>query len=241
MRPQIVFLLAAWAISVVSFSCSNLANKSNISRSVGESRPANLQSHQAWSGRFDPDGPAKGGTMSLLISTIDSSGNFRGYMESGLLFKGNGRIVGTASGASVSFTLQHEANPAMYESYTGTMSDGIRGRYRTNYGNAKGGAFAIHQTNRSERDFMAAYKDLINREKQYVAENQKSRQHVVTRSQSSPPPRTYGVDPYSNMQQDSYDNMRQEQLLERQTEALERMQREQSWQNFEREYYRSSF
>lgn len=219
---------------VSAIGCVASTTKSHISKAVGPPRQIPIRSHQVWSGRFDPDGPGAGGGISLLVSRIDNSGNLSGYMESGLLFGGNGRISGAVNGSEINFTLQHETNPSKYEYFSGTMSDGIRGRYRINYGKSKGGAFALHQSNLSEKDFMASYNDLLKRERLARMSNQQSQQYIFTNSPNV-------ASPSSPSGNDWYSEMRQESLMERQTEALEQMQRDASWDGFQRQYqHRSS-
>ena len=211
--------------------CADGGERSSIFKPVGQLRSIPLKSGQVWSGSYDPDGRGNGGAFSMLVSEVDSQGNFNGYMKTGLLLTGTGQISGNATGSEIRFTLQHAANTSYREYYNGSYSDQIRGRYQTKTQKSSQGAFSLSISSANEAQFMSSYTKIVTDEKASLAKANQSRPATVvyrdSPSYNSAPRQSYG---------DWYDQNRRDQLLERQTESMEQMQRDASWNNFERSY-----
>jgi hypothetical protein len=219
----VIVLLPAFLLS-----CAGGGERSPISKPVGQLRSVPLKSGQVWSGSFDPDGKGNGGTFSMLISDVDSQGNFNGYMKAGLLLTGTGRISGNVTGSNIKFTLQHAANTSYFEYYNGSYSDQLRGRYQTRTHKSSKGAFSLSESLTNQNGFMASYDRIVMDEKSTLVKSEQARKTTVV-YRDSPSYNTAPQQSYS----DFTNQQRQEDYMRRQTEAMEQMQRDSSWNNFE--------
>lgn len=236
-RP-ILFWLSATCMALIPISCSN-QTRSIISKPVGQLRSIPIKAGQVWNGRYDPDGPRTGGTFSLLISRVDNQGFFSGYIKTGILFAGNGEVEGNVTGSNIRFTLQRKTDPSFVEQYSGTYSDQIRGRYEVQAPHSQIGAFTLVESSTDSKQFLSAYKKSISDEIEHLAKKRSQQRAVATNTIYVPASGNQFSPPYQSQPRESFNDWdqqrKQEQLMERQTEAMEQMQRDASWNNFERE------
>lgn len=234
--PPCKFLAAILLVSIPTlFAGCASTERSSISKPVGELRPVALRAGQVWSGRYDPDGSRSGGTFSMLVTGISKEGQFSGLMKAGLLFKGNGKVSGTTEGSKLDFTLQGATDSNMIEDYQASYSDRIRGTYAAHSASRRAGAFELVESSISKQQFLASYQQAVKEESEALQRSKSARPKIIYSNYSQPSGPSYNPRPQQSF--DDWDNQRtQQQLMERQTEALERMQREQSQNNFERTY-----
>lgn len=209
-------------------NCAGGGERSSVSKPVGQLRSVPLKSRQVWSGSYDPDGRGNGGAFSMLVSEVDNQGNFNGYMKTALLLNGTGPISGKATGSKIDFTLQHAVNTSYYEYYSGSFSDQLRGRYESKSNKHARGAFSLAIISTNQDGFMASYNKIVTDEKSALAKSAQARKTTIV-YRNSPSYNTAPQQSYS----DFTNQQRQEDYMRRQTEAMEQMQRDSSWNNFE--------
>jgi hypothetical protein len=241
--PDIIYFIFGFFALLSQVSCTN-TNKTPPENPLVPKQNIILKTGQVWNGNYFPDHSNKNRFFQLLISEVNSNGYFKGIIKSDKPFYGNGNISGNVIGSEISFSLIVTYHESWIIDFKGTYSDQIRGAYQERYPLLTKGKFTLNPAYESKSHFITSYQDLIELEKASMAKNRQiAKQHSSQPSKnshtnpsqytSSYQPRYY-AEPEPPRYRDDYYQMKNDRLMERQTEALESIQREQSWNNFEK-------